>query len=305
MEAYDQIDKGFDAVVGADYVLYSIGFKELKEEAKSWYGPDFDFSKYDNRNMGRGERDEMEINEMKKAGLLCNLFFAYLEDGKYYLLDGFNRLFTNYVDIDIKQTVYLKVITSKLEDHELISTMFKLNLWKLYGSFGMSGGFKIDDFLDRGFRLLLKSKYDIEFYNYPDHSEKGWYDKRTRDNEDLRVLDSYFVNEQDFAGYFKLPYYGVAMLLSNVNIINDFRNILKANDYRHAPFKNYDDFLKGYIFFLTHIRLNGENRNIFTFDYFLEKLYADKKFFTKLQGMVGNDSTRKNIYKWFRELKLE
>lgn len=305
MENHKHIDQGFDSVVESDYLLYSLPFSELKTIAKSWYGPDFNFADYDNRSLRPSGGDNPEILEMKKAGLLCNLFFAYLEDGKYYLLDGFNRLFTNYVEIDIKQTVYLKVLTSKLEDHQLISTMFKLNLWKLYGNNYSSSDFRITDFLDRGFRLFLKSKFDIEFYNVDRWSGEGWYEKRLRNKDDIDVLDSYFVREVEYAGYFKCGYSEVAQLLSNVNVVNDFRNIIKANDYRHSPFQNYGDFLNGWIFFLTSLRLKGDNRNIFTFDYFLEKLYADKKFFTKLQGMSGNDSTRKNIYKFLRELKLD
>lgn len=300
-----KIDKGFDSVVESDYILYALPYSKLQEIAKLWYGPNFDFSNFDNRHI-RGEYDEAQVIEMKKTGLLCNLFFAYVEDDKYYLLDGFNRLFTNYAEINLDQIVYLKVLTSKLEDHQLMSTMFKLNLWKLYSSGYTHSGFRINDFLDRGFKLLLKSKFDIEFYKFPDYKNNAdWYEKRTHDKEDLDVLEHYFVHESEMTADFKYSYHHVGRLLSNPNVINDFRNIIKANDYKEKPFNNYHLFLNGYMYYLSLMRLKGDDRNIFTLDYFLEKLYADEKFFKKLQGMSGNDSTRKNIYKFFRELNLE
>ncbi len=171
--------------------------------------------------------------------------------------------------------------------------MFQLNLWKLAQGSSINGGFRIFDFLDRGFRLFLYSKFNIEFYRYDD------YDTRKRNQHDIEVLDHYFVNEHDFAGYFKYKYDELFILMNNPEVLNDFREILKANDYLEEPFGNYRWFLYGYAMYISELRVKGDKMP-YKFETFLEKLYADKKFFKKLVNMSGNDSTRKNIYHFFR-----
>lgn len=295
-----KIDSSSDTIIGAQYDLYRIKFSELKALVLSWY-KDVDLKEFDNRKI-RGKNDEKEVVEMKKSGLVCNLFFAYQEGDKSYLLDGFNRLLTDYGTVEQDTTVYLKIITTKLEDQQLMEVMYRLNMWKLYIAGHSYGGFKLYDFLDRGFRLLLHSKFGIDFYNYGEGSES--YHNRTRNKEDLSVIDQYFVNEADFCADFKTTYEGVQILMSQPNILNDFKAIIKGNDYREEPFKNYHMFLEGYARYLAYLRYKGLTR-VFEFDEALQHLYANKAFFKKLQGMSGNDSTRKNIYHFFRELKLE
>jgi hypothetical protein len=284
------IDKGYDPLLKANYSLASISFNDLKDLAKSWY-KDIDLSKFDQRHLR--EDYEYKFKVMKRAGLMSNFFYAYLEDGKYYLMDGFNRLFTDYGSLDHNPTVYLKIITDKLEDHQLMSIMFQLNLWKLFSTNSVTK-FDVYDFLDRGFRLFLNSKFGIEFYYHKD------YHARTRNIDDIRVIDYYFVREHDFCGYFKLKYDLIFILMNNVQTINDFKEIIKANDYLTEPFKNYDMFLNGYAMYISEQRVKGDI-NKYEFDTFLKKLQEDKKFFKKLQGMSRTDSTRKNIYHFFRE----
>jgi hypothetical protein len=236
---------------------------------------------------------------MKQSGLITNFFYAYKEDDKWFLLDGFNRLFTDYGVLEIDTPIYVKVVTDKLEDHQLMSLMFNLNMWKLNSSDYSYGGFKIYDFIDRGFSLFLKAKFDITFYN-----NKYNYHDRTRDNNDIFIIDEYFIHESESSSDFKYSYEYVAALFKNENIIADFKELLKSNDYLKQPFKNYRLFLEGYARFLSISRLKGYKDNNMSFEFCLNKLYEDKKFFTKLQGMSGNDSTRKNIYAFYRKLNL-
>lgn len=52
--------------------------------------------------------------------------------------------------------------------------------------------------------------------------------------------------------------------------------------------------------FLARKRVSGDSSE-YDFKDFLEKLYADKKFYKKLITMSGNDSTRKNIFNFFEK----
>lgn len=292
-----KIDTSTDNIINVEYDLYKTTLSDLKLTAKDWY-KDIDFKKFDNRFVR--ESDTPNFIEMKKSGLICNLFFAYIEDGKYYLLDGFNRLFTEYGAIEADTTVYLKIITTNLSDSQLMEAMYRLNMWKLSEANHSYGGFRITNFFDRGFSLLLHSKFNIQFYDY----KNSEYDKRTRENDDLRIIDRYFINESEMSADFKTTYQGVQILLSQENIINDIKSLIKGNDYRPAPFKNYSLFLEGYAMYLAYLRYKRNNQQ-YDFDFFLTKLYENKTFFKKLQGMSGNDSTRKNIYHFYRNLNLE
>jgi len=255
---------------------------------KSWYEEE-DFSKFDNRFIR--EQKENSFIEMKKSGLMSNYFFAYEEGGKKYLIDGFNRLLTNYGDISsfADTPVYLKMITKKLEDHELMKIMFRLNMWKLQEK--GYGGFRTDEFLDRGFRLLLDKKFNIQL-----HDKYG--SEHGRREADSCLLRNYFISESEGCGDFTFGLNGISILFSHKNIINDFREILSLNSHEQ-PFKNYSKFVEGFIMMLAYLRVSGNDSEI-KFDTYLDKLKSDKKFFTKLQGMSWTDSTRKNIYKWFR-----
>ena len=102
----NKIDSGYDNVLGSNYELCKSTLLEFKELAKSWY-PNTDFKKFDKRFV----RDEYEASlvEMKKAGLSSNYFYAYKENDQYFLLDGFNRLFTDYGKLDFDCPVYIKI----------------------------------------------------------------------------------------------------------------------------------------------------------------------------------------------------
>lgn len=92
-------------------------------------------------------------------------------------------------------------------------------------------------------------------------------------------------------------------LFSRKNVINDIKEIIKNNDYYLTqPFKNYNKFLEGFCLYLSYLRLKGDEDE-HKFETYLNKLYENKSFFKKLQGMSGTDSTRKNIFKFFRTLE--
>lgn len=299
MKQMKLLESSYDMILKADYDLWSGKLSELKQLALSWY-EGVEIKDFDGRLRypTHIDSDQNDIREMKSSGIVCNFFFAYKESGRFYLMDGFNRLFTDYVDIGADQTVYLKVITTELADHKLMLAMYRLNMWKLSNSSYSYGGFQVMDFFDRGFKLLLYSKFGITLY------VRGDYDKRTRSDDDIYVLDYYFRNENETTGDFKTSYEGVKILMGHENVINDLKAIIDGNNYLKNPFGNYHLFLKGFAMYLAFLRFCGNNTP-YRFDYFLEKLYADKAFFKKLQGMSGNDSTRKNIFHFYRGLKLD
>jgi hypothetical protein len=285
-----KLETNFDDLLGCNYSLYSAKHSDLKKEVESWY-KDVNLKDFNNKAIDN-LRYNIDYKVIRKAGLLSNLFYAYKENDKFYLLDGFSRLLTDYGDLDKDTIVYIKIIEDKLENHKLMSLMFNLNLWKLYHK--NYGGFTLRDFLDRGFRLFLKSRFNIELYN------RKTYDTRLRYADDEHLLEHYFINERDFSAEFKYDYKHVAHLFLNKNIINDFKDLIETNNYLEEPFRNYTMFLEGYARFLSWKRIKNDETN-YKFKDFLELLYKDKKFFTKLQGMSGNDSTRKNIYKFFEQ----
>lgn len=296
------LETGYDNILNSNYELYSVPINELKTNVKSWYG-DINFREFDERFV----RDSESIKEMKRSGLICNLFFAYKEDESYYLLDGFNRLLTDYGQIDVDINVYLKILTDKLLDHQLMSIMFNLNSWKLVNIDESRGGRNVIDlFFDRGMKFFLYKKFDIDFYYYNKKSENldnyTAYQNRKYSTDDIDLLKRYFVDEQDYSADFLFSLYGVSLLFKHVNIINDLKEIVKINKYNDEPFKNFKSFVSGYVMFLSCRRVKGDN-NEHKFDTYLEILKQDKSFFKKLQGMAGNDSTRQNIYNFFRKLK--
>lgn len=294
------LESSYDNVLKVDYDLYSVKLSELRQIALSWY-KGIEIGSFDNRflNSRTGQED---TREMKLSGVVCNFFFAYKEKDRFYLLDGFNRLFTDYGNVGLDPAVYIKVIITELKDHDLMLTMYRLNMWKLSTSAYTYGGFGIRDFLDRGFSLLLNSKFGIKLYTAPGSMPE--YEFRTRATSDIKVIDYYFCDENEMSDNFKTSYAGVRILMGNENIVNDLKAIIDGNDYLATPFGNYHLFLHGFAMYLAFLRFRGNN-TAYRFDYFLEKLYADKAFFKKLQGMSGTDSTRKNIYHFYRGLKLD
>ncbi len=286
-----KIDNDFDQIFKVNYELHKSTLNEFKELAKSWY--DFDLTKFDDRNDYR--IDEKVVIETKRAGLLSNYIYVYKEGDKYYLIDGFNRIFTDYSLLDENPTLYIKVITDKLEDNHLMWIMFNLNMWKLSGR---GSEYRINYFFDRGLKLLLFSKFGIELYKF----DRKNYSDRQYNKEDIYILDYYFKNERESVDYFKFDLDETSKLFSNKQIINNIKQIVKINKYRVELFNNYDMFINGFVMFLSRMRVSGDSSE-YVFKDFLEKLYADKKFYKKLITMSGNDSTRKNIYNFYKKFE--
>jgi len=300
------IDNGYDDLLNTNYILYSVKYQDLKEIVRSWYG-DINFREFDERDIRYNH--DIPINTTKQSGLICNLFFAYLEGDKYYLLDGFNRLLTNYSSIDSNPTVYLKVLIDELKGHELMRVMTFLNMWKLSGINDNHYGRQISNFFDRGMKLLLYMKFGIEFYineKQVDMEKEGYIrpqnDKRWSNYNDINIINCYFKHENESTAMFYFSYHNILKILSNVNIIDDLKDIIESNDYDYEPFPHYKTFLEGYCMFLASRRVMSDETP-YKFEIYLNLLKDDKKFFKKLQGMSGNDSTRKNIYNFFINLK--
>lgn len=284
-----KIDTEFDSILKVNYDLCKSTLNDFKELVKSWY--DFDITKLDNRIDYR--IDEKVVLSNKKSGLLSNYIYVYKEDDKYYIIDGFNRVLTDYALLEENPTIYIKVITDKLEEHELMWIMFNLNMWKLYGR---DSQYYIKDFFDRGLKLLLLSKFGIDLYKNDNES----YLDRKYNKSDIDVLDYYFRNERESVDYFKFDLDDVSKLFSNKQIVNDLKQIVKINKYKDELFNNYDMFINGFIMFLARKRVSGDSSE-YDFNDFLNKLYDDKKFYKKLITMSGNDSTRKNIFNFFEK----
>jgi len=287
----NKIDFGYDSVLSSNYELHKSTLSELKSLAKSWY-PNTDFTKFDERFIR--DNEESSFIEMKKAGLSSNYFYAYKENDQYFLLDGFNRLFTEYGKLDFDCPVYIKIITDKLPDNHLMGIMFRLNMWKLQGKGHWD--LRPDEFFDRGFRLFLHKKFEVDLYSFTNKE----YKDRTRDREDMSVIRYYTRNERDFCDAFAFRLGDFKTIFENPNIISDLKDLIKANDYLTKPFNNYDMFLNGFAMFLAWRRALKDD-NEYKFETYLEKLKDNTKFFKKLQGMSGTDSTRINIYKFFRD----
>jgi hypothetical protein len=301
------IDTGYDELLNSNYELYSVKYQDLKEIARSWYG-DINFREFDERDI-KYNRD-LPVNVTKQSGLICNLFFAYIEGDKYYLLDGFNRLLTNYCPMESNPTVYLKVLTDELKSHEIMRVMAFLNMWKLSGIDNYQYGRQVSNFFDRGMKLLLYIKFGIEFYvneKQVDMEKEGYTrkqsDKRWHNYNDMNIIDYYFKNENECSGSFYFSYDSILKILSNIHIIDDLKDIIKSYNYEHQPFPHYKTFLEGYCMFLANRRARLDETP-YKFETYVNLLKEDNKFFKKLQGMSGNDSTRKNIFTWFRNLKV-
>lgn len=291
-----KIDEGYDKLLWSNYELCASTLFELRDLAKSWY-VDIDFSKFDNRRAR--EDEENELATMKQSGLTSNYFFAYLDqDGKYYLMDGFNRLFTDYGKIETDCPVYIKIITDELEDWRLMHIMFRLNMWKLQGSgTGKSqGSFRPDKFFDRGFRLFLSKKFGIDIYTYDD------YQSRLRERSDFNVLHKYFRYEHEFSEDFPFDLDELSVIMSRDKIVEDIKHIIDCNNFLELPFPHYDTFLDGFIMFLSGRRIK-DDMGEYKFEHYLDLLKNDDKFFKKLKKMSWTDSTRKNVYTWFRSQK--
>ena len=128
------IDTGYDTICKSNYDLFQLSFSELRDLARTWYPPNTDFAYFDRRTTEydiKNNKNDNVYKQMKITGVLSNYIFAYKEDGQYYLMDGFNRLFTDYGELEFDTPVYLKVFTDKLEPHKLMYIMFMLNMWKM------------------------------------------------------------------------------------------------------------------------------------------------------------------------------
>tara|TARA_R110000796_G_scaffold248124_1_gene374529 strand:- start:8358 stop:9236 length:879 start_codon:yes stop_codon:yes gene_type:complete len=285
-----ELDSNYDDVLKVSYTLHSIRLSELKKLAESWY-ENTNLAKFDARSNDRNKNEKVLL-EMKLSGVICNYFYAYQEGDKYYLLDGYNRLFTDYGKLDVDPIVYIKIINEKCSDDKLMSIMFRLNMWKLKER-GV-GTLKTQEFLDRGFRLFMKKKFNVFIYDYS-NSEWG---KRKRDNTDFEILNYYFRSETKSVGYFPHNLDNIFRLFSHKNVVKDFRQITKINSYLEQPFNNYETFVFGFVMFLSWRRVSGDD-GTYKFTDYLERLKQDK-FYKKLTNMSWTDSTRINVFNFFR-----
>ncbi len=287
-----RIHYAYDELLKSNYELYSIKFSELQTEVKSWYKEDL--KRFDERLKLTYKMDDTN-SIAKLSGIVSNYFYAYKNnDGKMLLMDGYNRLLSDIGSLPLDPIVYIKVLTDDLSDSRLMSIMFTLNAWKLSKSGSSDSKFNANNFLDRGFRLFLYSKFDILLH------------ERKRNHDDMDILDEYFHNENEHVAYFNYVLSDLFVLFQNEKIIEDFKHILKHNEYTEEtnPFIHYDTFFRGYIRFLSRRRLSNDMGEHFLETY-LDMLKADKKFFSKLQGMSWTDSTRKNIFLFFDKIEKD
>lgn len=288
-----KIDSAYDELLKSNYELYSVKYSELQKEVRSWYS-DVDLKTFDNRTKYDTNREDSAYSIMKVSGITSNHFYAYRDqDGTMHLMDGFNRLLTDYGKLPTDPIVYIKIITDDLSDNKLMNIMFRLNMWKIAKNGSVDNQFYSNNFLDRGFRLFMKTKFNIVFKDHFRHDDMG-------------VIDKYFKNEYEGACYFNYRLPTLFKLFTNEKIVDDFKNILKHNDYQYdeMEFKHFDTFFEGFIRFLSRRRLNDDMSD-YKFETYLDLLKADEKFFKKLQGMSWTDSTRQNVYKFFKNIEKD
>lgn len=323
-----RIDSGYDDLLRSNYELYAVKFSELKTLARLWY-KNLNIKRYDTRSYDNHRKDD-NLMEMKLSGIVCNYFFAYREgsktrfdndpkaqevldrmEAKYYLMDGFNRLFTDYGETGTDNVVYLKVLTDKLEEHHLMEIMFRLNMWKLKGTRNWS---YLSTFFDRGISLFLYAKFRIRLYSYrtvdhyrligfgtSDKKSKITYEMIERTVSDIDMIGEYFKYITDtYEGSY--GYEHIARLFSNERVVDDFREIVQQNKYsdKHPPFKNYRDFFKVFINMMAFRRLMGDIQEC-KLETYLKRLEVDTKFFKKLKGMSGNIWTKRAVRQFFLE----
>lgn len=291
-----KVDTAYDELLKSNYDLFAVKFSELQTLVRGWY-EGIDTSEFDGRSKYSKDNDDAKYQVMKISGITSNQFYAYLDqNGTYHLMDGFNRLLTNYAELPVDPIVYIKILTDDLTDARLMNIMFRLNMWKIAKSGTDDSEFYTKNFLDRGFRLFMFTKFGIKFYQYTD------YNDRIRDNDDMEVIDHY-LREESVAVYFKRRLPELYKLFMNDRIVDDFKEAIKINNYRTEPFKHYKLFKEGFVRFLARRRMKGDFSE-HKFDTYLELLKADSKFFKKLQGMSGTDSTRINVYDFFRNIEI-
>lgn len=300
-----KIDSDYDELLKSNYDLFAVRFSDLKKEVKSWYS-DLDLKDYDCRSKYEMDvKSNNNITMLKVCGIASTQFYAYMsEDGTMYLMDGFSRLLTDYGTFKADPIVYLKVLKGDLPDNKLMDIMFRLNVWKISSNGGSVNNFTIRNFLDRGFRLFLKSKFNIVLVDRFRH-------------DDIEIINQYFKDENSSVGYFNYDVMELFKIFSNECIIEDFKEIIAGNTYSEfssynrtetdintTPFSNYKLFLEGYAKFLSRRRLHGDTTE-HKLETYLDILKTDKKFFKKIQGMSGNDSTRINIFNFFYGIELK
>lgn len=296
LKNYKPIESGYDNIANSNYHLYSIPYNEIKIIVRSWYN-DVDLTAFDSIS------EHSNVNEVivnKVSGIISNLFFAYHENGRYYLLDGFKRLLTEKGNLDLTENVYIKVYTDMLNEHELNKLLYLFNQWKLNTTSSYYGGL-IGNMFDRGIKLFYKVKFNIDIYDWK-HNNSA-YDNRMRNINDMDILKYYFMYDSDI---WQDIYTNdnLSILMKNERIISDIRNIININNYLIQPFGNYDMFIEGYCKFLSYQRIKN-NISDLPFDFYVDELKKDNKFYKKLIGMSGNESTRKNIYNFFKKYETK
>lgn len=284
-----KIDSAYDDLLKSNYDLFVVNFSDLQTEVRSWY-KDVDMKAFDNRTKYDTGRDETTYSLLKISGIASNHFYAYKEqNGKMHLMDGFNRLLTDYGKLPVDPIVYIKVLTDDLSDNRLMNIMFRLNMWKIARDGSINSQFRTSNFLDRGFRLFIKTKFGITIQD-------------RRGHDDMSVLDEYFRDESKQACYFSHRLPQLFKLFMNVRIVDDFKEIVNCNAYDEMEFKHFDTFFEGFIRFLSRRRL-VDDANDHKFETYLTLLKNDKKFFNKLQGMSWTDSSRQNVYSFFDKIE--
>jgi hypothetical protein len=288
------IDEGYDSILDVEYELRSGTMLELKNDFKD-YTSGLSLENFDRSSQDK--LDEREYKIIKDSAIISNYFYAYRDHTKLFLVDGFSRLFVKQNLIDDNAIVYLKVIKGPITNNKLMRIMTLLNLWKLSSNTNRETNIKL--FFDRGFRLLLFKLYGLTFQKFKCiDSKHHWGDKN-----DLDIIQWYFIKEFDTT-YYHYEFNQTLQLLTNAKFIDDLTEILKVNSYDLVPFNNFEDFFNGFMTFLARNRLRG-NMSEIKFETYLQLLKQDTKYFNALQKMCGNDMTRRNIFKWFKQFEVD
>lgn len=196
-----------DTLLNVNYELYRVSAKTLAISLKEFLK--FDGINYNQFNSAIDKADPFHESDEDAGVNIPNEIYEYQNffvlrerSGKMYLLDGFRRLlWYNAPDTQVYVRVYNR---EALTDTQILTLMVYLNHFKFFSA--------SNNYLDRGFSLLLKSVFDIDTsqifntvnaYLDNDYSTERFRYNRPKGSEQnqnvkARIVNPLFISDMKF-----------------------------------------------------------------------------------------------------------
>jgi hypothetical protein len=218
-----------DSLLNVKYELHRIGAADLSIMLKDTFSDKkIDYNKFNSatskeNSSGTKTEKELALNPPKEIYEYQNFFVIRELDGKLNLLDGFRRLlWYKAPDVPVSVRVYNR---KDVTDQQILTLMVYLNHFKFYANH--------NNYLDRGFALLLKSMFDVDTTKYSraytayldgDYSDDSRWSTDGKEVENSRVkeriINPLFISDMRFLeGLQKLGYLfssNIGALLSHI-----------------------------------------------------------------------------------------